>query len=79
MYGGSDAMKLTVMIRPNAKVEKVEKVSEGEYRVWVKAPPREGRANEALIRILAEYFGRPRSAVTLLHGVASRRKRVEVL
>ena len=72
-------MKLTVVLRPNAKREKVEKVSEGEYRVWVKAPPREGLANEELIRILAEHFGRPRSAVTLLHGAASRRKRVEVV
>jgi uncharacterized protein (TIGR00251 family) len=72
-------MRLTVRLRPNARVEKVEKLSDREYRVWVRAPAREGKANDALIRLLSDHFGRPRSAVTLVRGAASRNKRVEIL
>ncbi len=72
-------MRITVLIKPNAKIEKVEGVSNGEYRVWVKAPAREGKANEALIKVLSQHFDRPRSAITLIKGTASRHKVVEIL
>jgi uncharacterized protein len=72
-------MKVKVRLRPGAKVEKIEKVSDTEYRVWVKAPPREGKANEALVEALARYFDRPRSAVRLIRGKSSREKWLEIL
>ncbi|OGW15664.1 MAG: hypothetical protein A3G93_06500 [Nitrospinae bacterium RIFCSPLOWO2_12_FULL_45_22] len=72
-------MRVTVWVRPNARNEKVEKVSDGEYRVWVKAPAREGKANQALIEVLADYFDRPRQAIILYKGASSRKKFVEIL
>jgi len=72
-------MRVTVWVRPNARNEKVEKVSDGEYRVWVKAPAREGKANQALIEVLADYFDRPRQAIILHKGASSRKKFVEIL
>ena len=72
-------MRVTVLIRPNAKMEKIERVSDHEYRIWVKAPAREGKANEALIQVLAGYFDRPKRAITLLKGASSRKKLVEIL
>jgi uncharacterized protein (TIGR00251 family) len=71
-------MKIKVRLRPGAKMEKIEKVSDAEYRVWVKAPPREGKANAALIEALARYFDRPRRSVVLLKGASSRDKWVEI-
>ena len=71
-------MRLTILIRPGSKMDKVEKVSHQEYRVWVKAPAREGKANEALIRVLSDYFDRPKRAITLLQGASSRKKVVEI-
>jgi uncharacterized protein len=71
-------MRITVWIKPNAKVENVEKVSEGEYRVWVKSPPREGEANQAMIEVLVRYFNRPKQAIVLWKGAASRKKVVEI-
>ena len=56
-------MRMTVWIKPQARSEKVEKVSDLELRVWVKAPAREGKANGALMGLLADYFGRPKSAI----------------
>ena len=47
-------------------------------RVRVAAPPAEGRANEALLTLLARRLAVPRHALILTHGSASRHKRVEV-
>jgi len=41
-------------------------------------PPVEGKANQAVQRVLAEAFGVPRSAVTILRGEAGKRKTVRI-
>ena len=47
-------------------------------KVKVAAPPVEGRANAALCEFLAEVLELPRRAVSVLHGDASRHKRVRI-
>ena len=49
-------MRVVVSVRPKARIEKGEKISDGEYRVWVKAPDREGKADEALLVNLFTNF-----------------------
>ena len=48
------------------------------WRVRVAAPPEGGRANEAVIRLLAETLSVPRHAVTLVSGRGARDKIVEL-
>lgn len=72
-------MKISVKIRPNSKIEKVEKVNEGEFVLSVKAPAKEGRANEAALRLLSEYFALPKSSINILKGHTSRNKIMELL
>ena len=71
-------MKLLVSVKPGAKVEEVERVDETHFRVSVKAPAREGKANEAVLRILARHFRLARTRLTLLHGQRSKNKVVEL-
>jgi uncharacterized protein (TIGR00251 family) len=71
-------MKIWVSVKPQAKKTAVKKVSEGEYVALVQAPAREGKANEALIELLATYFSVPKSSVRLIRGEGSRRKLVEI-
>lgn len=47
-------------------------------KVRVTAPPEGGRANDEVIRLLAGALGVPRSAVEIVAGHTSRRKRVRV-
>lgn len=47
-------------------------------KIRLHAPALEGRANEALIRFLADSLKLPKSAITLTHGQTSRRKLLEV-
>jgi uncharacterized protein YggU (UPF0235/DUF167 family) len=46
--------------------------------VRVSAPPVEGRANEALCRLLAKAAGVPRSSAEVVHGAAARDKVVRL-
>jgi len=67
-------MKIIVFAKPNSAQEKIEKTSENEYRVWVKEPPRNGKANRAIIRALAEYFTVAPSQIILVSGFFSKNK-----
>ena len=72
-------MKISITVKPNAKQEKVEPMPDGSYRVSVKAPPVEGKANEAVVAALAHYFSVPKSSVEITGGLRGKRKRVEIL
>lgn len=50
----------------------------GGWRARVAAPPERGRANRALVELLAEALGVPRERVTVVAGASGRRKVVEV-
>jgi uncharacterized protein (TIGR00251 family) len=71
-------MKLTIKVKTNAKENSVEEGPEGEFRVRVKAPPQEGRANEAVIEALAAHFKIPKSRVTIVGGFKSKTKIVRL-
>lgn len=50
----------------------------GRLRVRLTAPPVEGAANRALIKLLAKSLGVSKSAVTIVKGETSRNKLVEI-
>jgi uncharacterized protein YggU (UPF0235/DUF167 family) len=68
------SFKIWVRGKPQAKKESVTKVADGEYRVSVHPPAQDNRANQAVIKLLAEHFSVPKSAVTILRDHASRKK-----
>jgi uncharacterized protein YggU (UPF0235/DUF167 family) len=53
-------------------------VTDGVLRVRVAAPPIEGAANQALLRVLSDELGVARRAVRLVAGAAGRQKLVVV-
>jgi uncharacterized protein (TIGR00251 family) len=48
------------------------------WKVRVAAAPEQGRANDALVRLLAEILAVPRAAVTVVSGRGGRDKIVEL-
>jgi uncharacterized protein (TIGR00251 family) len=70
-------MKIQVKVKPNSKTEDVS--LEGDsFIVRVKEPPRKGKANQAVITLLAEHLGVPKSRVRILSGFRSKNKVIEV-
>lgn len=71
-------MKLTATIKPSAKRDAIALV-DGVYVVHVKAPAIEGKANEALIALMAKHLKIPKTWVRMTHGIKSRHKVLEIL
>ena len=70
-------MKIQVKVKPNSKTEELSR--EGDiFIVKVKDPPKEGKANQAVTKLLAEHLGVPQSQVRILSGFRSRDKVIEV-
>jgi uncharacterized protein (TIGR00251 family) len=71
-------VKIRVRVTPNSRTDEV--VSEGDrFLVRVKEPAKEGKANRAVIKLLAEHFGVSRSQIVISSGFGSRSKVIEVL
>ncbi len=70
--------RLAVRASPGSKRDAIAAVVEGVVRVRVAAPAERGRANEALVGLLAGCLGVPLRAVTIVRGATSRQKVVEV-
>ena len=70
--------KLWVTVKPQSKMSEIKKISEGEYAVSVNAPAREGKANEAVIALLARHFSLPKSSIRIIRGQTARRKLIEI-
>ena len=66
--GGRDAIEGWINFPPEAKYLKAR----------VRAVPEDGKANAALIALLAETLRVPKSAVRIVSGGAARLKKVEV-
>ena len=71
-------MKIFVKARPNSKAESIEKVDDTHFTVAVKEPPVKGRANAAISKALADYFGIAPSQVSLVSGFSSKQKVFEI-
>ena len=70
---------LAVRLRPGARRDEVLGFrADGALQVAVSAPPEDGRANRALVELLAEALGVKASAVRIKRGATSRSKTVEV-
>ena len=72
-------MRISVKVKPNSKEGKIEKVGANEFLARVKAPPQEGKANAALVKLLSEYFDIPKSAIIISKGQGSRSKIIDIL
>lgn len=51
----------------------------GELLVYVREPAVEGKANVAVIELLAKYFNIPKSSIQLISGHKSKLKRFEII
>jgi uncharacterized protein (TIGR00251 family) len=74
----TDHMKISIQVKPNAKENKVEKMGHHQFLVKVKAPPKEKKANKEVIETLAKYFDLPPSRLSIVAGLRSRQKIVNI-
>ena len=71
-------VSFAVKVQPRARRNAVAGVVGEAMKVQVTAPPEDGRANEAVVELLAETLGVKRRQVEILTGTTSREKVVRV-
>jgi uncharacterized protein (TIGR00251 family) len=71
-------VRFSVRVQPRAAHNEVTGVHGDALKIRLSAPPVDGAANDALVDFLADIFAVSRRAVTILAGVSSRTKVVEI-
>ena len=71
-------MILELHVQPGASRSEFAGRHGDRIKVRLAAPAVDGKANEALVKFLASYFGVPRRSVRIAAGLRSRRKRVVI-
>ena len=75
---GVGGCMINVRVQPRASRDRVLGFRDGGLRVSVTAPPQDGRANTALLELLADGLGVARSRLRIVRGHTARDKVVEV-
>ena len=69
---------MTCHVRPGAKENRIEWLSETEAKVWLTAAPEKGKANKALIDILARELRIAKSRIEIKYGKTAKVKTIEI-
>ncbi|HNY25532.1 MAG TPA: DUF167 domain-containing protein [Alphaproteobacteria bacterium] len=67
-------MQINVRVIPRAKQNKVTIEADGGLRIHTTTVPADGKANEAVIKLLSEHFKVPKSKIEIIRGFTSRDK-----
>ena len=73
-----ERLVFTIRVTPRASANAVAGERDGILLVRVTAPPIEGKANDAVVALLARALGTPLGAIQVVRGASGRTKRVSV-
>jgi len=68
-------MKLDIKVQPNSGRQDIQKITEGSYKVFLRKPPEDNKANGELIKFLKKHF---KAEVKIIKGLTSKRKLIDV-
>ncbi|MFA6421806.1 MAG: DUF167 domain-containing protein [Candidatus Buchananbacteria bacterium] len=66
--------QILVQAKPNSSKVEVEKITDQVYKVRLTAPPVDGKANDQLIKVLAQYFDVSKSNIAIKAGKNAKTK-----
>ena len=69
---------LQLKVKPGSREESLIEQPDGSWIARVKAPPVYGKANAAVIELVARHFGVRKAQVTIRSGLSGRLKRVQI-
>ncbi len=71
-------MFLHIKAKPGSKTNSISISADGSINIKIKAPAQDGKANNELIKFLAEKLDLPKSSIRLVTGSASPFKKLEI-
>ena len=69
-----EGVKISLFVQPNAPKSQIVGEYNNQLKIKIKAPPVDGKANEAIIEFFSELLGIPQNRVEILRGDKSKGK-----
>lgn len=69
---------LRIKVKPGSREEGLQQQDDGTWIARIKAPPVDGKANVALVALVAAHFGKRKAQVSIRSGASGRMKLVQV-
>ena len=69
-------MKYIIKVKPGSSQEKIIETVPGELTVYLRAKAHDGEANEALVKLLSNYYKVPKTTIKIVRGVKSKNKTI---
>ena len=72
-------MIITAKVKPGSKQgDKIEKLEDGTYIIYLRARAHDGEANAALVKLLADHFDVAKTSIKSKSGLSARTKIIEL-
>jgi uncharacterized protein len=68
----------SIRVQPRASKNEIVAMENGGLKIRLTAPPIDGAANEALVRVLAERLSVPKSQIEIIAGHTGRQKLIRI-
>ncbi|MEK7703573.1 MAG: DUF167 domain-containing protein [Myxococcota bacterium] len=78
MHVHGEDLLVDVLVAPRASRSRIVDVHDNRLKIQITAPPTEGKANAALVELLARTLGVAKVQVDVVGGASSRRKTVRL-
>ena len=72
-------MKLLIRVKAGCRTEEIDIIDQENWVVKVRQAPIDGKANQAVVEMIAKYLKIPKSRVVLLKGEKSKSKTFEIV
>ena len=71
-------MQIQVKVHPGANRNQVIQLEENSFKVELSQAPEKGKANQALIKLLAKHFALKKNQISILRGQQQKNKIVSI-
>lgn len=72
-------MKVRIRVLPrSSKNEVVGEMADGTLKIKLTSPPVDGKANESLVKLLAEHYSVSKNKIKIVSGLTSKNKIIEI-
>jgi len=69
---------ISLRVQPRASSDRIQKIADGEYKIYTVKPAGDNKANLRVIEILAEYLGVKKNRIHILKGHKSKDKLIKI-
>lgn len=73
-----NSVRILAKIKVKSKENKIIKIDDTHFVIHVKALPEKGKANEAVQKIISDYFNIPLECVNIVSGLTNKNKIIEI-